>query len=106
MPEANRLDPDVYRASAIDVARAAIALLAQKGVRAMVTGSLARGSFSPHSDIDILVTDCPHHLKYAIEGSVEDALAGFTFDVIYADELPAWKLRHFVEGAVDADELR
>ena len=76
------------------------------GVRVVVTGSLARGTFGIHSDIDLLVTSCPRRLKYAIEGTIEDALGGLPFDVVYIDELPPWKLVRFTEGAVDASELR
>jgi len=75
-------------------------------VGAVVTGSLARGSFGPHSDIDLLVTSCPRHLKYAIEGIVEDILGGMSFDLIYLDELPPWKTARFADGAVHASELR
>jgi predicted nucleotidyltransferase len=97
---------DDYRRLAVAGAQAAIAALAELGVRAVVTGSLARGRFGMHSDVDLLVTFCPRHLKYAIEGSVEDALHGMPFDVVYLDELPSWKAVRFTEGAIDASELR
>ncbi len=38
---------------------------------------------------------CPAHLKYAIEGSIEDHLLGIPFDVIYLDEIPADRLDGF-----------
>ncbi len=97
---------DDYRNRAIAAAKAATSALAELGVRAVVTGSLARGRFGAYSDIDFLITDCPRHLKYAIEGTVEDALGGLSFDVVYLDELPAWRAPHFLEGAVDASLLR
>ncbi|WP_431281585.1 nucleotidyltransferase domain-containing protein [Humitalea sp. 24SJ18S-53] len=97
---------DQHRIRAVAAARAATAALAELDVRVVVTGSLARGGFGIHSDIDLLVTSCPRDRKYAIEGLVEDVLSGLSFDVIYLDELPPWKLPHFVEGAVDASELR
>jgi predicted nucleotidyltransferase len=71
-----------------------------------MTGSLARGGFGPHSDIDFLVIACPRHLKYAIEGIVEDRLDGVPFDVVYLDEISEWKVPRFTEGAVDARHLR
>jgi len=37
---------------------------------------------------------------------VEDALGGLPFDVVYLDEIPAWKVARFTEGAVDASDLR
>lgn len=95
-----------YRIRAVIAAKAATTALTNVGVHTVVTGSLARGSFDRYSDIDLLVTYCPRHLKYAIEGLVEDAMEGFSFDVVYLDEVPDWKLLHFTEGSIDASELR
>jgi predicted nucleotidyltransferase len=85
--------------------RAAVAALAELGVVAVVTGSLARRTFDAHSDVDLLITACPRALKYAIEHIVEDKLGGLPFDVTYLDELPEWKVAGFTQGAVDASEL-
>ena len=85
---------DKLREREIEAAKAATAALAQLGVQAVVTGSLADGRFGAYSDIDLLVTSCPRDLKYAIEGVVEDAMAGFRFDVIYLEEVPAWPSLH------------
>jgi predicted nucleotidyltransferase len=98
--------PDDRRERAISGVRIAVSALARLGVTAVITGSLARNRFGPHSDVDILITSCPRHLKYAIEGMVEDALGGLPFDVVYLDEIPAWKVARFTEGAVDASDLR
>ena len=68
-------------------ANAALDALARRGVRAELIGSLSNHRFDSTSDVDMLVTDCPRHLKYAIESVVEDHLLGFSFDVLYADEL-------------------
>ena len=87
-------------------ALAATQALAALGVQVIVTGSLARGRFGRHSDVDLLVTECPRHLKYAIEGVVEDELAGIPFDVVYLDELPQWKIASFTGEAVHASQLR
>src|SRR6478609_6842983 len=70
------------------------------GVTARVIGSLASGRFGPKSDIDLLIVDCPHHLKYAIEGTIEEGLRGLPFDVVYLDEVPEHKLDRFLKGAV------
>jgi len=75
------------RRLAVARARAALDWLARQGVEAAVVGSLARGTFRGHSDVDILVMACPQHLKYAIEGGVEDRMEGLPFDVLYLDEL-------------------
>lgn len=79
--------PDDRRLRALAAARAATEALTERGVTALVTGSLARGGFTETSDIDLLITDCPRSQKYAIEGVVEDCLSGFAFDVIYLEEL-------------------
>jgi predicted nucleotidyltransferase len=97
---------DDYRRRAVIGAKSAVAALAELGVTAVVTGSLARGNFNVHSDVDLLVTSCPRRLKYAIEGIVEDAVGGMPFDVIYLEEIPPWKVARFTEGAIDSSELR
>lgn len=94
------------RLRAVAGAIAATQSLALLGVKVLVTGSLARGGFGTHSDVDFLVTECPRHLKYATEGVVEDELGGMRFDVVYLDEVQAWKLASFMRGAVHASELR
>ncbi|MDB5401545.1 MAG: uncharacterized protein QOD93_3130 [Acetobacteraceae bacterium] len=94
------------RQRAIAAAREAVDALTALGVTVLVTGSLARGGFGEHSDIDFLITACPRHLKYTVEGIVEDSLCGVPFDVVYLDEIPEWKVPHFIEGAVDARHLR
>jgi hypothetical protein len=75
------------RARALLGARAAIEALRRMGVRAELIGSLADERFDQTSDVDLLVTECPRRLKYAVESVVEDLLPGFSFDVLYIDEL-------------------
>jgi predicted nucleotidyltransferase len=94
------------RRLAISRARNACAMLAGMGVTARVFGSLATGRFGLDSDIDFLVVECPRHLKYGIEGAVEDCLVGLPFDVVYLDEVPTWKRDRFTREAVDAGDLR
>ena len=96
---------DRRRAQAVAGAQDAARLLGELGVKVVVTGSLARGEFRPYSDVDLVVTACPRHLKYAIEGMVEEALRGLPFDVVYLDELPPRKVAEFMKAAVDASEL-
>jgi len=67
---------DEYRLRAVAGAQAAAAALAELGVRVIVTGSLARGKFNIHSDVDLLITYCPRRLKYRIESIVEDIPGG------------------------------
>lgn len=79
----------------------ALRLLRRLGVSAKVVGSLADGRFSEYSDVDFLVSHCPHPLKYAIEGRVEDVMRGIPFDVVYGDEAKERVLRCMESHAVD-----
>ena len=87
------------RARALAGARAAIGVLRQRGVTAEIVGSLADERFDQTSDVDLLVTDCPRWLKYAIESLVEDCLPGFSFDVLYLDELPPARVARYRKAA-------
>jgi len=103
-----RTETDLERrkASAVSMTMIAVRRLAEIGVSAKVIGSLSAGRFKEHSDIDLLITDCPRHLKYRIEGIVEDCLPGFGFDVVYLDEIPSHRLHRFLENVTDASDLR
>jgi predicted nucleotidyltransferase len=94
------------RARAVACARAAVAALREKGVVALITGSLAEGKFRDDSDIDLLVIECPRSLKYAIEGIVEDCLPGYDFDVVYLEEIPTARRAGFVSKARDVADIR
>jgi predicted nucleotidyltransferase len=93
------------QASAVASARAAVSALRERGVVALITGSLADGTFRAGSDIDLLVTECPRALKYAIEGLVEDCLMGYPFDVIYLEEIPISKRASFLGKARDVSDI-
>jgi predicted nucleotidyltransferase len=93
------------RMRALRGAAAAISALRDRGVTALLTGSLAEGSFGVTSDIDLLVTDCPKALKYTIEGLVEDCLGGFAFDLIYLDEVPSRRAASLLAKARDVSAL-
>jgi predicted nucleotidyltransferase len=99
-------DIETRRERAVEGAKRALQALETRGITAVVTGSLADGRFGPDSDVDILVTRCPKDLKYAIEGIVEDCLAGLPFDVICLDEVPSWRAKRFVQRTADARSLR
>jgi predicted nucleotidyltransferase len=106
MIEADLDRAEARRTRAVAGAKAVVAALAPLGVRVIITGSLARGGFTQFSDVDFLVMECPRKLKYAIESIVEDTLEGLPFDVIYLDEVPAWRVPRLTEGAVEAADLR
>lgn len=85
--------------------RQACAALAEMGVTARVFGSLADGRFDLNSDVDLLITECPRHLKYAIEGIVEDCLGGIPFDAVYLDEIRPHRVERFTRHAVESKDL-
>ena len=94
-----------YRAAAIAGARRAVAGLEQKNVKVLVTGSLVDDSFDLHSDVDLLIVQCPRNMKYVLEGIVEDAFGDIPFDVVYLDEIDPRKVRSFTEKARRVEEL-
>ncbi|MGQ9533516.1 MAG: nucleotidyltransferase family protein [Desulfotomaculales bacterium] len=52
-------------------------------------GSLARGTFGPHSDIDIFVVGFGDHRRYwRMQVEVEEIAAPFTVSVVCDDEAP------------------
>jgi predicted nucleotidyltransferase len=81
-------------------------MMEEKGISALVIGSLAKGKFGPDSDIDFLLTSCPRKFKYAIEAEVEDILGDLPFDVIYLEEISSDRVARYTSGAVDAHALR
>lgn len=96
---------DRRRDDAVTRVKAVSETLSGMGVTALVFGSLATGRFGRASDVDLLIVECPRRLKYAIEGVVEDGLGGLPFDVVYLDEVPAWKADLFTREAVRAGDL-
>ena len=87
--------------------RASLALdaLAGLGIEARLVGSLARGGFARHSDIDILILACPPDWRYRLECVVEDDVGGFPFDVIYLDEVKPHRRERLIMEARDAPDL-
>jgi len=92
-------------AEARGAADRALGELRAKGVEARLVGSLARGDFLLHSDIDILILRCPPGLRYALEGLVEEAVQGRAFDVLYLDEVRPERRARLLAEAVDASDL-
>lgn len=93
------------RRMAAERARRVAVLLARRGVQAQIVGSLARGDFGPHSDVDFLITSIPGGLRYRIESQVEDAMDGLPFSVLYLDEAPPMRRQALEAEAVDADRI-
>jgi predicted nucleotidyltransferase len=55
MGELTRMRDETRRIEAAKLARAALASLRESNIDAWVIGSLARGEFRQHSDIDVLI---------------------------------------------------
>ena len=76
------------RQEAVARARQALEVLKERGVEAVVVGSLARGDFGLRSDVDFLVLALTHpEGRYALEAEVEGIMAGMPVDVIFFDEV-------------------
>lgn len=93
------------RAKAVACAERVAAVLAGHGVELRIVGSLARGDFGPHSDVDFLVIALPEDRRYRIESLVEDAMDGLPFSVLYRDEAPRLRGLALDAEAVAIDEL-
>ena len=78
----------IRRAETSVRAQSVLQFLAKRGIQARIIGSLAEGRFTIHSDVDFLITHLPDpHLRYAIEGDIEDMMGPIPFDVVYQDEV-------------------
>lgn len=79
--------------------------LHQAGVDIVVIGSLARGEFRSHSDVDFLVRsglDTPGRAR--VERAVAAAMhgSGISYDLIYAADLTPERLKEFERDLVQA----
>jgi predicted nucleotidyltransferase len=88
------------------LAARALRRLAERGVEARLIGSLARGDFLLHSDVDLLVLRCPAELRHGIEELVEETLEGLPFDVVYLDELAPARRAVLERESLRASDLR
>ncbi|NEW97161.1 nucleotidyltransferase domain-containing protein [Rhodopseudomonas sp. BR0G17] len=73
--------------------------------RAWVVGSLAKGGFGLHSDVDILV-ECEADVEPRLFKVVESEMKDFPFHFIPTGSLDAETRSHFMREAVDASGLR
>ncbi|HXY58180.1 MAG TPA: nucleotidyltransferase domain-containing protein [Methylocystis sp.] len=86
-----------------------MAALAAEGVDAAVIGSLAKGTFRAHSDIDILVrSPVDPALRLKVERIAANALrdAGIPYDLIYASDLTPAQLEEFENDLVETRDIR
>lgn len=65
----------------------ALTELRRNGVDVELFGSMARGEFRTHSDVDFLINVRGHLSEVEIFAIISDALKHVTFDIVYADRL-------------------
>jgi predicted nucleotidyltransferase len=92
-------------AEALPLASSAIRCLREAGFQAWLVGSIARGDFLQHSDIDILIDTSSERRSHAIRICLH-ALHGFPSSIIFKSDLPAHALVHFMAEAADEPRLR
>ena len=95
---------------AIAVARVAeiTSDLKREGVEVAMIGSLATGNFRAHSDIDLLVrTGVDSSWRARVERIVANRLrgTGIPYDLVFADDLTAERLREFEHDLVQTSSL-
>ncbi len=94
-----------FHERAVAACRQATEALSHIGVQALITGSFAREKFAHYSEIDLLITSCPRHLKYAIEGIIADVLDDIPFRTIYLEDMPASRIDRLTGSSVSAADL-
>ena len=73
---------------ALASAARALEVLRRLGVEVGLVGSLARGDFKLHSDVDFLVKLLPdEEMRYRLDLVVEPEMEGLPFQFIYLDEV-------------------
>jgi predicted nucleotidyltransferase len=87
-------------------AAGALAQLTGAGVEAGLVGSLARGRFLGHSDVDFLVLDAAGLDDGAIIGLIEPEMRGLPFDVIVLDRVREPERSRLLEELVRASDVR
>ncbi len=93
------------QAQAAPLARAALARLGEAGFPAWLIGSLARGEFRQHSDIDILIDAPPQRRMEALTLCLR-VLRGFPSSIVFKSDLPAEAAPFVLGEAVDEPRLR
>ena len=90
---------------AAEVARAALRALGNASIPAWLIGSLARGDFLQHSDIDILIDVPPERRSVALRICL-GALRGFPSSIVFKGDLPPHALSCFMQEAANEPSLR
>lgn len=110
MDRGKSLEGDFYRRARERMARAtplairALRNIEAMGIRGWVVGSLAKGRFSPSSDVDFVV-DCPREREYDAFRAIEKSMGAFPFHIIPRNRIRERELPFVMEAAIDADGL-
>lgn len=97
---------DVIRqAEAAPLASAALWALREAGISAWLVGSISRGDFRQHSDIDILI-DAPSERRSQAIRLCLNALQGFPSSLIFKGDVPEHALFHFNAEASNEPRIR
>jgi hypothetical protein len=97
MKAAFRRRSDERRSLAVPLAVKALRDLEDLRIRAWIVGSLAKGSFSPHSDVDFVV-DCPVDCEYQGFRTIEQAMGAFPFHMVPCSRIVEDALPLMMEG--------
>jgi predicted nucleotidyltransferase len=84
---------------------AALARLEQAGLSAWIVGSLARGTFAIHSDVDFLV-DCGPETEDVAFRILEQEMRDFPFHFIPSSDLNQSKEAIMMKEAIGASSIR
>ena len=97
---------EVRRREAARLALSALEALERSGIEAVVVGSLARGRFLGHSDVDLFVENRYGVAPEAVVAIVERAMGDFPFDVLFGDRVPEDDRPFILERTLRAADLR
>jgi len=97
---------DARRREAQRLALAALEALERIGVGAVVVGSLARGRFLGHSDVDLYVVDRHTVAPETVIATVERVMGDFPFDVVFGDRVSDADRPFILERTLRAADLR
>jgi predicted nucleotidyltransferase len=86
-------------------ALASLASLEKAGLSAWIVGSLARGTFAVHSDVDFLV-DCSPESESIAFRILESEMRDFPFHLIPTSDLDEMKKAMMMKEAVGASSIR
>jgi hypothetical protein len=91
-------------AVALPLAAAVLRGIEAKGFEAWVVGSLAKKSFTVHSDVDFVV-DCPKAREHDVFMSVASTMGDFPFDLVFCRWIDDDVRPFMMEAATNASEL-